>query len=352
MLKLKRQIMLKLFLVYFISFASSSWLELARPSNNNNLNLISKFQSHIESGDIHSLELLISANPKFFKSSGIVQLSARNRAFQRACAQNNMQMIKLLLMKGNVDASIDNDIAIGMAAEQGDLELVRTLLARPEVNPGATKNLALIKAIKNGHTDIVRLLIAHQKVDLAIRDVADRSMHSNYALSTASFYNRPDIVRLLIEDGNLNPGPLILFRGAENGDADLVRYLLRQPSLHQNRLLSSLFQYAGYLGNEQMIRTYIEGGMVVDQNTINGASEFALHNAKNENLSKYLLSLKVSVNLPSKPLIQFTGECAICLGEKMGNAYITGCKHEFHPECLQSWITRRNSCPVCRASVL
>ncbi|CAN8318457.1 unnamed protein product [Cochlearia groenlandica] len=46
--------------------------------------------------------------------------------------------------------------------------------------------------------------------------------------------------------------------------------------------------------------------------------------------------------------------CAICLqnaaeGEKMRR--ITACGHCFHADCIDPWLEKRSTCPVCRAQI-
>jgi len=40
-------------------------------------------------------------------------------------------------------------------------------------------------------------------------------------------------------------------------------------------------------------------------------------------------------------------ECPICL-EKCDQNIFLPCKHYFHLDCLQNWLTKKISCPVCR----
>jgi hypothetical protein len=41
--------------------------------------------------------------------------------------------------------------------------------------------------------------------------------------------------------------------------------------------------------------------------------------------------------------------CSICLCE--GTNHKLMCGHSFHPDCIQSWLKRDNTCPYCRKSV-
>nr|GEZ27086.1 hypothetical protein [Tanacetum cinerariifolium] len=46
--------------------------------------------------------------------------------------------------------------------------------------------------------------------------------------------------------------------------------------------------------------------------------------------------------------------CAICYGEYEENKKIgkLQCGHLFHVDCIKSWLSRKNSCPMCRAVAL
>ena len=52
------------------------------------------------------------------------------------------------------------------------------------------------------------------------------------------------------------------------------------------------------------------------------------------------------VNLYS-PVCANNVNCSICL-EEYCNIVTNNCKHYFHKECLQSWLKKQLSCPLCR----
>ncbi|OMO95178.1 Zinc finger, RING-type [Corchorus capsularis] len=48
-------------------------------------------------------------------------------------------------------------------------------------------------------------------------------------------------------------------------------------------------------------------------------------------------------------------ECAICLSEFVegeGIQVLAKCKHGFHVQCIQQWLSSHSSCPTCRSSCL
>ena len=44
--------------------------------------------------------------------------------------------------------------------------------------------------------------------------------------------------------------------------------------------------------------------------------------------------------------------CSICLSDIFENKIILICDHEFHFNCLNEWINRNNSCPLCRKTTV
>ena len=45
-------------------------------------------------------------------------------------------------------------------------------------------------------------------------------------------------------------------------------------------------------------------------------------------------------------------ECSICHEQLMQDVNVLPCSHRFHNECIESWITSHNSCPLCRAPIV
>jgi len=46
--------------------------------------------------------------------------------------------------------------------------------------------------------------------------------------------------------------------------------------------------------------------------------------------------------------------CSVCLSqlEDGEQAKTLGCKHVYHPECIDRWLERSRLCPVCKRDVL
>ena len=46
--------------------------------------------------------------------------------------------------------------------------------------------------------------------------------------------------------------------------------------------------------------------------------------------------------------------CPICFDDYTDNCFVseTECKHNFHEECLEKWMERNNTCPICRKDLI
>lgn len=67
----------------------------------------------------------------------------------------------------------------------------------------------------------------------------------------------------------------------------------------------------------------------------------------NPNLSYESLVLKVGCH--------WICRCSVCLGDYQANdrlQQIPACKHAFHMECIDNWLSTHTTCPLCRLSLL
>lgn len=45
-------------------------------------------------------------------------------------------------------------------------------------------------------------------------------------------------------------------------------------------------------------------------------------------------------------------ECSICYGKiNKNDYYVSDCNHTFHSSCIDTWLERDNTCPLCRADL-
>jgi hypothetical protein len=321
-------------LLFFISFVLAG-SHLPRPSSK----ILATFNEKIASGDIAALQLLLDSNPYFIKSPFAKQY--REDGFIKAVQQGRAPVVEILLKNGNVNAATRNNKAIRQASDDGYLDIVRILLDRPEVNPSAMENKALIKATRKGHTEVVRLLLAHPKLNPAAR--------ISKAVFLATSRNRGDIVKLFINDERFYTSIFqvpTLSRAAHFGNVDLVRFLLGYP------FFSNLVVFVAAKGDLTTVKTLVHAGYIFDRESLDSI----LLNARlsrSFDIIEYVESLIEYTKLPERPLISMTEQCAICLSdENLLKGYMTSCNHQFHVECLQQWIARQNSCPMCRSPLI
>ena len=299
---------------------------------------LAAFNEKIVSGDIKSLQRIIDINSEYIKSSKGKHYF--NEGLVLAARKRHTPVVELLLKNANVDAAENNNAAIRIASAFGDHEIVKLLLERPEVNPGAMDNEALLVAAQEGHTDVVRLLLAHPKVNPIIS--------GRRAIFLASERNHVDIVKLFINDGRANPTIFQIYtlkKAAQVGNVDLVQFLLGYPFFNK---LAHLVITEGDLTS---IQTLVEAGYKIDEEILDRSIQYARARG-DDDIIKYLESLKTP-KLPIRPSILMNDQCAICLADKnLLEGYMTTCHHQFHAVCLQKWISKHNSCPICRTSII
>jgi hypothetical protein len=327
--------MISKFLFFLITFALAG-SQFERSSSK----LLAAFNENIELGDIHSLQSLINTNSKYIMSKSAKQY--RNDGLLLAIQKRDPSMVELLLKDANIDAASNNNRAINLASANGDVEIVRMLLNRPEVNPDPSINEALIEAAQNGHTEVVRLLLANPKVDPST--VGQRA---SYAASNG---NHPEIVKLFINDERVSSKIYrvhTFVKAARSGNVDFVQYLLGRPSY------SGVVNSFLITGDLTSIKTVVEAGYKMDSKIIERVLEDARSKGKND-VVEYLMALKEARTIPKSlmPIQSMTEQCAICLADDIVLAgYMTFCNHQFHVNCLQKWLEKQPSCPMCRTAI-
>ncbi|KAI6706896.1 hypothetical protein NL676_009858 [Syzygium grande] len=72
-----------------------------------------------------------------------------------------------------------------------------------------------------------------------------------------------------------------------------------------------------------------------------------------EGAAPALAAAALMVFSPEVELAGVEAECAICLTEFVGGEEIRvlkGCRHGFHDQCIEKWLSSKSSCPTCRSS--
>jgi hypothetical protein len=130
--------------------------------------------------------------------------------------------------------------------------------------------------------------------------------------------------------------------------------------INNDYINNNIYQYINQYNNNNIDNNNIE---IINNNYINnyilehGSMPFnQLINLINENPIvnpietpiETFTRLEIQVNN-----VQVESEeiCSVCLeGENYVNCE-TNCSHHFHVDCLSRWISRNNSCPMCRGNI-
>lgn len=83
--------------------------------------------------------------------------------------QNDIEMIKFVIQKGNIDCSWNNSFLLHWACDQGHSSLLNHLLHRSDIKINSNRHLQL--ACKNGHFEIVRILLENGFVQGDLSDL-------------------------------------------------------------------------------------------------------------------------------------------------------------------------------------
>ncbi|KAB2610211.1 E3 ubiquitin-protein ligase RING1-like [Pyrus ussuriensis x Pyrus communis] len=145
--------------------------------------------------------------------------------------------------------------------------------------------------------------------------------------------------------------------GDEEAPFDPMVGMPRSSSSHH---LDDLLEIPLHLRRLQMevarrhIRRYLEAR---DDNLIHANINYFNHNIGNrfrQPSSAAVAASKASIDaMPRVTVTEVGADCAICMGdlEIGGEAREMPCKHRFHSPCIEAWLCRRASCPLCRFSV-
>ena len=141
--------------------------------------------------------------------------------FIRACENNNVNKVKLLLRDQRVDPSDNENEAIIEASMYGHWKVVKLLLQDTRVDPSDSQNNAIIEASRNGHLEVVKLLLHDSRVAPSDQD--------NEAIIEASENGHWDVVKLLNNDSRVvidNIHEYAIIIASIRGDKKLVQRLL------------------------------------------------------------------------------------------------------------------------------
>ncbi|XP_030375768.1 ankyrin repeat and KH domain-containing protein mask isoform X4 [Scaptodrosophila lebanonensis] len=245
------------------------------------------------------------ANSPRDKSSGF------SRSLVAACTDNDVNTVKRLLCKGNVnlnDASAstdDGESLLSMACSAGYYELAQVLLAMSAAqveDKGQKDSTPLMEAASAGHLDIVKLLLNHNA------DVNAHCATGNTPLMFACAGGHVDVVKVLLKHGanveeqNEN-GHTPLMEAASAGHVEVAKVLLEHGAginTHSNEFKESALTLACYKGHLDMVRFLLQAG--ADQEHKTDEMHTALMEASMDGhveVARLLLDSGAQVNMPT-----------------------------------------------------
>jgi hypothetical protein len=183
---------------------------------------------------------------KVFGKSFLLSSREQMLIYDKGCV--NFDFVYWFLDKGG---EVDDPTKLLLTACENDKsEIVRLLLVRPEVDPSAQNNEAIIWASRNGHTEVVRLLLAHPKVDLSADD--------NEAIRLASYYGHTtEVVRLLLADPKVDPSDwdnYAIGQASYYGYIEVVRLLLAHPRVDPSVQDNFAIRYASKYDHTEIVK--------------------------------------------------------------------------------------------------
>jgi len=238
--------------------------------------------------------------------------------------------------------------------------------------PATPDNLGetpLHTAVMSGRPEIVKLLV-EQGIN-----VNAQNREGIASIHYAALLNQINVVNYLIQNraniniqDNLGQTPLEYAVG--NNYIDMVQLLVqRGANIHiRDNLGQTLLHHAVIENNINMVNLLlslnIDPSIRTTDDDAETAYEIAVRNHYNAIAQRLAIQLPPNIHFTDSALIttpfwknynEVDQDCAICLIElnKEPVCFNTNCQHGYHCRCITSWLqTGHNTCPVCRQLVV
>jgi hypothetical protein len=160
-------------------------------------------------------------------------------AFQTACENEQLDIVKWLVQDHHVDIHLDNELAFQIACRYGSIGIAKWLVHEHQVNIRADIKYAFKRACKNGNTEIAKWLLQNYLDDY----IGDYIGDSVFGL--ACKYEQFEIVKLIIQYHPANIDTNIRFAFAlacANGRIKIAKWLIQNCQVDIN--LDDAFRWA------------------------------------------------------------------------------------------------------------
>lgn len=157
-------------------------------------------------GDIDLVKALLNTGKVDINATG---RSDTETALFRAVAGDQYEVVKLLADFKGIDVMLESRSGVtglAKAASSGSIEMIKSLLSIPGCDPnGSSSRSPLQQAALGGHKEVVKLLLADKRVLKQMDDWSSPSQPLRAAALLCNHPNAPDVVRMLLETGRINP---------------------------------------------------------------------------------------------------------------------------------------------------
>jgi ankyrin repeat protein len=184
-------------------------------------------------------------------SLGVDITSGENIALINAVNANHLTMVKILLKRG-ADPSVDDNYCLELASANGNEKMVKLLLSLPTTNPGPS---TIRDAVRSGCIAVVKLLLEDGRVNPGAND--------NSAINVACWLGHSSILKLLLKDPRTDPSDgnnVILLTAVERGYYRIVRRLLMDPRVDPSDNHNPAIIAAANHGNAPILELLLKDG--------------------------------------------------------------------------------------------
>jgi hypothetical protein len=159
------------------------------------------------------------------------------------------------------------------------------------------------------------------------------------------------------EDGNIENGVRQNNFGIRENA--LRENALRENALRENALRENALRENALRENAQGQSSSLLGRIMLE--AVSGFMNRVVRNLSTE-IETNLMRSDIVRNRPKYVVIRYKNmpnkkehtSCPICFDDYTDNCFVleTECKHYFHEECLEKWMERNNTCPICRTDLI
>ena len=161
---------------------------------------------------------------KIYKEEYHCRHHKKTDGFLRQAVHFGWIIVVRCVLRANPRLDDDGDTALSYAIGNDDVEIARLLLQNKKVYPGRVGPRMFVWAAKRNYVDVVATLLKTVTPDIRVMEVAAKNGH-------------PEVVKLLLEDGRVDPSTSIGI-AARHNHLEVVKLLLEDarvdPSINDN----------------------------------------------------------------------------------------------------------------------